>query len=178
MCRDLDWPNIISCAGLAVFCFVACACGVYDVRGGTAALDRGDYDEAIRLFTSAIGSGDLSVAHRATAYNKRGNAWGKKKDYDRAIADYNEAIRLNPQLALAFNSRGNAWAEKKEYDHAIADYNEAIRLNPQYSHAFSNRGNAWSYKKDYDRAIADYNEAIRLDPKYADAFVNRGIACG
>ena len=80
------------------------------------------------------------------------------------MADFNEAIRLDPKLAWAYNCRGNAWYRKKESDKAIADYNEAIRLDPTYDGAYTNRGDAWSDKKEYDKAMADFNEAIRLDP--------------
>ena len=99
-----------------------------------------------------------------------------KGEYDRAIADYTEAIRLDPKHAAAFNNRGLAWTAKGEHDRAIADYTEAIRLDPKHAAAFYNRGNAWSAKGEYDRAIADYTEAIRLDPNYATAFNNRGNA--
>ena len=71
-------------------------------------------------------------------------AWYAKKDYDKAIADGNEAIRLAPTYALAYNSRGNAWDAKKEYDKAIADFGEAIRLEPKYALAYANRGQAWA----------------------------------
>ena len=53
-----------------------------------------------------------------------------KKDYDRAIADYDQAIRLNPNYAAAYNSRGLAYDDKRDYDRAIADFNKAIKLNP------------------------------------------------
>ena len=146
-----------------------------------------DYNEAIRLdpkmrhaFNNrghrlvrqeGVRQGDrrLQRGHPArsrstpSAYNNRGRL-GDKKEYDKAIADYNEAIRLDPKYAGAFNNRGNAWYDKKEYDKAIADYNEAIRLDPKIAAAFNNRGIAWYDKKEYDKAIADYNEAIRLDP--------------
>ncbi len=111
----------------------------------------------------------------ANSHISSGDALYAKKNYDKAIADYNEAIRLNPKLAVAFNNRGNAWVGKMEYDKGIADFDEAIRLNPKLAVAFNNRGLAWYHKNEYDKAIADCTEAIRLNPGYADAFFLRGL---
>lgn len=98
-------------------------------------------------------------------------------NYDMAIADYTESIRLNPQDADAYNNRGYVYNDfKKMYDIAISDFNEAIRLNPQHARAYYNRGLAYHNKGDYDRAIADYDQAIRLNPQYAIAYANRGVA--
>jgi tetratricopeptide (TPR) repeat protein len=108
----------------------------------------------------------------ASAYINRGLAWMDKKEYDKAIADYNEAIRLKPKDAFAYINRGNAWGQKKEYGKAITDYDEAIRLNPKDAWAYINRGNAWSNKKEYGKAIADYNQAIRLE-RFFLAYRNR-----
>ena len=113
---------------------------------------------------------------RYAALISQGNADSKAGEYDRAIAAYNEAIRLDPKSALAFRSRGVAYANKGDNDRAIADFNKAIRLDPKSALAFRSRGDAYANKDEYDRAIADYNEAIRLDPKSALAFRNRGIA--
>jgi tetratricopeptide (TPR) repeat protein len=111
---------------------------------------------------------------QAKAAADRGLAYLKNGDNDRAIADYNEAIRLNPNYALAFANRGIAYHNKGDNDRAIIDYNEAIRLNPNYAPAFNNRGNTYRIRGDHDRAIADYNEAIRLHPQYAVALCYRG----
>jgi tetratricopeptide (TPR) repeat protein len=71
------------------------------------------------------------VANRLDpAYNNRGISWLDKKEYDKDIGDFNEAIRLDPGYASAYNGRGYAWLDKKEYDKAIADFNEAVRLDP------------------------------------------------
>ena len=136
----------------------------------------GTDDDRIAACTRAITAGKLSTADLAITFYNRGNAWHAKGDNDRAIADYTEAIRLDPREARAFNNRAVAWQAKGEYDRAIADCNEAIRLDPQEAYFFNTRGTSWYAKGDTNRAIADYSEAIRLDPREVDAFLNRGIA--
>ena len=137
---------------------------------GAFATDREDCatisnpDQSIAACARVIADDVETAANRAVAYENRGNANYSKKDYDRAIADYNEAIRLDPKYPAVFNDRGLAYSVKGDYDRAIADYSEAIRLDPKYAAFFNNRGLAYSEKGDKDRAIADYNEAIRLDP--------------
>ncbi len=70
-------------------------------------------------------------AQDANSLVDRGNAWEDKGDHDKAIAYYNEAIRLAPNYWRAYNERGNAWASKSEFDKAIADYNQAVKLQPK-----------------------------------------------
>jgi lipoprotein NlpI len=105
---------------------------------------------------------------------RRGNGFYKREAYDRALASYDEAIRLDPDNAQFFDSRGNVHYDRADYDRAIADYDEAIRRNKFYSAAFDSRANAYHAKGEDDRAIEDYDEAIRLNPEFALAFNNRG----
>ncbi|WP_162502581.1 tetratricopeptide repeat protein, partial [Treponema endosymbiont of Eucomonympha sp.] len=100
----------------------------------------------------------------------------QKGDYDKAIADFGEAVRLKPDYAEAFNNRGCVYGKKGEHDNAIADFDAAIRLKPDYALAFNNRGCVYGNKGDYNNAIADFDATIRLKPDDAGAFNNRGIA--
>ena len=63
----------------------------------------------------------------------RGYIYEQKGDYDRAIADYNESIRLDPIYALAYRNRASLYIKKGDYNRAMADLNEAIRLDPNHA---------------------------------------------
>lgn len=110
------------------------------------------------------------------AFVNRGIAYRRIGDIERAIKDYDEAIRLNPHAADAFNNRGNAFRTRDQLGRAMSDYDEAIRLNPHYAHAFNNRGIIFLELGDFDRAIADFDRAIGEESAYANAFRNRGLA--
>ena len=110
------------------------------------------------------------------AGNGRGLSYNHKGDYDRAIADLSEVIRIDPKHASALTNRGWAYLEKGEYDRAINDLNEAIRLSPNLVNAYINRG--WSYhgKQDNDRAIDDFSAALRISPRSVSALKGRATA--
>jgi len=133
-------------------------------------------DVAIAACTSAIQSGEVQGASLAAAYVSRGNRYDDKGDYDRAIVDYTEAIRLHPKLDYAFFRRGWDNARKNEYDRAIADSSQAIRLNSRSEAALLVRAYSNVRKGDYDRGIADYSAALSLNPKNAGAFRSRADA--
>jgi len=95
---------------------------------------RGDYDQAIADFTSAIRLGAT-----ASRYNSRGWSYIQKKDYDRAIADTTEAIRLAPDYGDAYNNRGLAYEKKGNISSALSDFITSLRLD--YSNNTSAREN-------------------------------------
>jgi tetratricopeptide (TPR) repeat protein len=136
-------------------------------QDGTADIDKwiAQYSEAIK-----------SNPNDAEAYLGRGDAYYEKKDYDKAIADYTQGIRLDPDFE-AYRFRGDAYFNKGDYDKAIADYSEALRLAPKMASYYFMRGNAHFNKGDYDKAIADYSEYIKRGGN-SMAYVVRGDAYG
>jgi tetratricopeptide (TPR) repeat protein len=130
-----------------------------------------DPDVAIEACNVEIAAG----RNLAIAYYDRGLAWARKNETDKALADYNASLKINPDYQNAYISRGNALKLKNRPDDAIADYDKAIKLDPPKAGlAFYNRGNSWRDKNENDKAIADYNQAISLMPQYVNAYVARG----
>jgi tetratricopeptide (TPR) repeat protein len=99
--------------------------------------------------------------------------WYAKKDFDRALRDFDQALRLNPTFTTALINRGYTHRARREYDRAIEDFDAAIRLNLTFAPAFVNRGLVWYARKDFDRAARDYDEALRLDPTSVYGYGNR-----
>ena len=112
----------------------------------------------------------------AENYFYRGNVFFRLKMYDKAIADYTQAIEKNPECAEAYNNRGIAYRKTGEYDKAIADYTQTLEKNPEYIEAYINRGIVYRKTGEYDKAIADYTQALEKNPEYAEAYNNRGYA--
>jgi tetratricopeptide (TPR) repeat protein len=120
-------------------------------------------------------SGEASTASAAAAF-EQGYAAHRKGNFSAAIADYSEAIRLDPNHARAYSNRGMAYQAKRDLNRAIADFSTAIRLAPTLSAAYLNRGIAILAKGDVDKAIDDFTEAIRLDSKSVLAYRMRAAA--
>jgi len=89
-------------------------------------------DVQISSCTTLIQSGKEPTKNRAIAYIHRGNVYRVKGDYDRAIADLDKAITLDPKSVAAYISRGHAYQGKSDLDRSIIDYNKAIILDPKF----------------------------------------------
>jgi tetratricopeptide (TPR) repeat protein len=134
------------------------ACVSYD---GAVAIDQ-----KIGACTAAIQSGRWSGRELSWAFNNRGMGRYLEGDLDGAFADFEAAIRLDPNDAVALNNRGLARSAKGDIDGAIADYGAALRLDPTYTFALNHRATAYWAKGELDLAIADLTEAIRRDPDF------------
>lgn len=120
-------------------------------------------------------SNRFDTSNRAIIHNNRGAAFYFLKQYDRAIRDYDEALRLHPQYAYAYNNRGLAYRDLTQYHRAVQDYSEAIKLNPGFVDAYGNRGWAYEVLRQKRLALNDYLAALRLRPgdKVATAGLKR-----
>src|SRR5262249_12061117 len=90
------------------------------------------WDEQIAGCTKAIASEKFAGPGTVGALYNRGLAYQNKGDAKNALADYTQAITLDPKFPLAYGNRGNVYQAGGDYDRAIADYDRAIALNPKY----------------------------------------------
>jgi tetratricopeptide (TPR) repeat protein len=123
-------------------------------------------------------AGERTPAQRgpknAREWVSRGLTWYEKKEYNKAIADFTAAIRIDPNDAYAYACRARAWASKQYRDREAADYTEAIRLDPRNIEYRIARADSWSAQGRHEQAIADYDDAIRAEPNNAANYVARG----
>jgi len=108
------------------------------------------------------------------AYN-RGTDYLELGNYNRAIVEFNEALKLDSQLAEAYYNRGLAYLNIENANKALADFNRAIELNPQLAEAYSLRAVLYDQLGEYEQALSDANHAIELNPEFAEAYYNRGL---
>ncbi len=114
----------------------------------------------------------------AAFYQKRADDFLARGEYDRAIADYDEALRLNPQDAVAHYSRGFAYQYKADGARAFEDYKTALELKPEL--ALQPMFQCVFYKsavsESPDKAIEECGKTISASANFALAYFIRGNA--
>jgi tetratricopeptide (TPR) repeat protein len=165
-------------AALMVMCVVTLAAAPAFALNHTVYEDcsADDPDRNIVGCSSIIDDRGESATNRAHAYVRRALAYDSKGDFDRAIADFTDAISLGPDNFRAYAARGGAWYFKGELDRAISDFDQAIRSDPEDAFAYHMRGVAMIDKNDPKRAIADFTDAIRFNPRDVIAYDDRARA--
>lgn len=141
------------------------------------------FDLAIDYCTRAIKSGTLSERSLANAYYNRAVSWERKRRFDRAIADLDEAIRLQairPEessvRAGTYAARGGSKFARQDYNGALADLDEALRLDPGRAEINVRRGQVWLAKGDPDKALQDFGAALRGSMTDQTQYSGAGIA--
>lgn len=130
----------------------------------------------IAACNTIIKSGRGTPRERAVAFNNRGGALYYSGKPERAIEDYDQAIKLDPNFAHAFNNRCWSGAVLGRTEQAAADCTKVLKLY-NIANTFENRGFIYLKRGEFDRAIADYEAGLRLDPpNKADFLYGRGLA--
>ncbi|RKU26477.1 hypothetical protein C6499_13245 [Candidatus Poribacteria bacterium] len=160
----------------------------YNVRGwtkyllGQIATKPEHSGEAAWYYQSAVVDSDVAIelatsdADSSAAYHTRGAARAVLGDYDKAIADFDAAIRLNPETAINYLDRGLAKEVLGEKSAAKADFEKATQINGDLAEDYYKDGRGKNGGGAYEAAIVSFDKAIRLNPKYAPVYSNRAIS--
>ena len=97
--------------------------------------------------------------------------------YREVIAEYDEAIRVDPRDAAAYKNRGAAYEELGQYQRAIEDLDQAIHLDPHFAGAYNTRASVYFKLGQYQRSVEDVGQAISLAPELAGSYAGRALAC-
>ena len=135
---------------------------------GQLYLRQRDYVHALADFDHA-----LQIEPSAANYMLRGHARQDSGDFDRALADYAEAERLDPKNIGAYTAQAAIWTMKDDFDKAIAVYDRAIAADQKRAATYALRAHAYDQKGDRKRAMSDINRAIKISSQ-ADFLNLRG----
>jgi tetratricopeptide (TPR) repeat protein len=120
-----------------------------------------------------IAEGKAAPKDLAIALLTRGDAQATKREYDKAIATYSDALKSDPDNVRILEGRGIAYGNTGQDDLAMADYNAALQKRPNYAAPYNSRGVLYLRKGALQSALDDFSSAIRLSPKYLLAYTNR-----
>ncbi len=109
------------------------------------------------------------------AYDKEEKMIGEP-EFNRALEDFNNSIRLNPTNAEVFTNRAHVYVIMSHFDLALNDCSRAIKLDSTDAEKYFNRAVTYSLMKQFDKAIIDYTKAITMKPDYIAAKQSRAYA--
>jgi tetratricopeptide (TPR) repeat protein len=110
------------------------------------------------------------VNKNAIDINQKNNV---ENEYKRALTDFSNSIKLNPNNADVFTGRANIYGLKGQFNLALSDYNKSIALDNKNANTYFNRAGAYNLMKQYEKAIDDYNTTLVLNPQLISAKENR-----
>ena len=124
--------------------------------------NKGEFDRAVEFYTVILG---LSPPAQTASiiYKHRGMAYFAMSRYENAIADFTEALKLDPTSYKAAYYRAVVHQVEKNYTEAVDDFSFALSLNPYQAWALYRRAQVYYHIGDYPAALADCESALSLD---------------
>ena len=136
----------------------------------SAKYNPANYDLALRKV-------NLSLEYfnsNTSAYRLRGKIWLMKKEYEKALSDFEHALSLEPDYSWTYSSIATVKFYQQKYDEFLAFNYKAILLNNENETAYSNRAHYYYLIKNYEKSLTDYNKSLYLNANHVHALNGRG----
>jgi tetratricopeptide (TPR) repeat protein len=130
-------------------------------------------DKRISACTRLIKRGHLNDEELSNAYGNRGAGFGTMEKHDRALADFNESIRIDRDNGSSLYNRGALRFKKGQIDLAIEDFTESMRLEPRFVLPRMARAIAFLARNETGKALNDADEMVRSFPDSGIALETR-----
>ena len=104
-----------------------------------------------------------------------GTLFFQKKNFNKAIINFENALLINPDHAELCNNYGAALIQIGEYKKSINYFQNAIKIKPNYAQAYNNFGSALKELKEYKKSATLFEKAIQIEPNLVDSYINLGI---
>jgi tetratricopeptide (TPR) repeat protein len=151
-------------AGAASAAVTVIGGGLAEACANAALTGKSDYRFEV-LCTRALDDEMLSARDRAGTFVNRGVMKLRRMNYDAAVLDFNQAVRIKPDLGESYVNRGAAAIGQHRYPEGLADLNKGIELGvDEPAKAYYNRALAYEGMDDAKAAYFDYQKAVELSP--------------
>lgn len=150
---------------------------ISDIANSTTEAPRASSADASSMFAPMSSASDSTPADwpaDALTLHQRALDHFRRGEHERALSEFDAALKLNPHAAEVYLSRGRVHASRKDHARAVEDFDKTISLNAQLAEAFQQRGIVHQGRKDYPQAIKDLGDAIALEPNNPLMLRDRG----
>src|SRR5438034_7690282 len=138
-------------------------------REGAEAAKSEDWDKAVESLRKATALDHKYASDLATVYQGRGYAAAKNQQFQEAIQDFSEALKIKSNDPRIYEQRAYAEMKIYDYDKALADYSELIKLKSNDVRYLNYRAYLYETKDDLQNAMADNEKVLKIDPNNAEA---------
>ena len=138
-------------------------------RDGAEASKNQEWDKAVDLLRKATALDHKYAPNLAAVYQQRGYAAATNQQFQDALNDYGEAIKITPQDPRIYEQRAAVEMKLNDTDKALADYSEAIKLKPNEIRYYLYRSYIYETKADAKSSMADTEKVLKLDPNNTEA---------
>jgi tetratricopeptide (TPR) repeat protein len=138
-------------------------------RDGAEASKNQEWEKAVDLLRKATALDHKYAANLSAVYQQRAYAAATNQQFQDAINDYGQAIKISPEDARIYEQRAAVEMKVNDMDKALADYSEAIKLKPNEARYYAYRSYIYEVKGDIKNSMADTEKVLKLDPKNQEA---------